>query len=67
MKGFLWTSGHLGWGIFALAAFTLLGWLLFDLVWRLKSVRIARLLGAMLAGWVIGVLLILLAFYLASQ
>jgi hypothetical protein len=67
MKGFLWTSGHLGWGIFALAAFTLLWWLLFDLVWRLKNVSIARLLVTMLAGWAIGVLLILLAFYLASH
>lgn len=67
MKGLLWISGHLGWGIFTLAMFTLLWWLLSDLVWRLKSVRIGSLLIVMFAGWVIGVALILLGFYLVNR
>jgi len=67
MKDFLWTSGHLGWGVFALAVFTLLWWLLSDLVWRLRRAKIGRLLGAMFAGWVIGSALILLAFYFGSH
>ena len=67
MKGLLWISGHLGWGIFTLAMLTLLWWLLSDLVWRLKSVRIGSLLIVMFAGWVIGVALILLGFYLVNR
>jgi hypothetical protein len=66
MNGFFWTSGHLGWGIFALAVFTGLWWLLSDLVWRLSNVRIGRLAVVMLIGWVIGVGLILLRFYLSN-
>lgn len=62
MSSFFWTSGHFGWGIFALIVFTALWWLLSDLVWRLKSVSFRRLAAAMLIGWVIGVGLILLAF-----
>lgn len=67
MNGFFWTCGHLGWGIFALAVFTGLWWLLSDLVWRLSSVRIGRLAVAMLIGWVVGVGLILLRFYLGNR
>lgn len=66
MKDFFWSSGHLGWGIFALAVFTLLWWLLSDLVWRLKTVRIGRLLSAMFAGWVVGIALIVLGFFLCG-
>ena len=46
-----------------LAVFTGLWCLLFDVVWRMKSVRIGRLAVAMSAGWVAGVALILLGFY----
>lgn len=67
MKGLLWTSGHLGWGFFAFAVFTLSWWLLSDLVWRLRSVRIGPLLIVMFAGWLIGVVLILLGFYLVNR
>jgi len=63
MNGFFWTCGHLGWGIFALAVFTGLWWLLTDLYWRLKSIGFRRLLVMMAAGWIIGVGLILLGFY----
>ena len=66
MNEFFWTSGHLGWGIFWLAVFTGVWWLLSDLVWRLRSVRIARLAVAMSLGWIIGVGLIVLAFYLGN-
>lgn len=64
MNAFFWTSGHLGWGIFALVVFTGLWWLLSDLVWRLSSVKIGRLAVALAIGWSIGVGLILLGFYL---
>ena len=67
MSEFFWTSGHLGWGIFVLAVFTGLWWLLSDLVWRLRNVRIGRLAMAMSAGWIIGVGLILLGFYLGNR
>ncbi|MGH8145773.1 MAG: hypothetical protein ACREPY_05525 [Rhodanobacteraceae bacterium] len=67
MNDFLWVSGHLGWGIFAVAVFTGLWMLLTDLYWRLQSTRIARLLVTMGAGWVIGVGLIVLGFFLANR
>ena len=67
MNGFFWTSGHLGWGIFALVVFTGLWTLLSDLVWRLKNVRIGRLAVAMSIGWIMGAGLILLGFYLGNR
>lgn len=67
MNGFFWTSGHLGWGIFALAVFTGLWWLLSDLVWRLSNVRVGRLAVAMLLGWVVGVGLILLGLCISNR
>lgn len=67
MNEFFWTSGHLGWGIFSLVVFTGLWWLLSDLVWRLRSVRIARLAGLMSIGWMSGVALIVLGFYLGNR
>ncbi len=65
MNQFFWTSGHLGWGFFALVVFTGLWWLLSDMVWRLKNVKIGQLALGMLGGWLIGVALILLGFYLS--
>ena len=62
MNGFFWASGHLGWGIFALVAFTGLWWLLSDLVWRLKNVRFGRLAVLVSIGWIIGVGLIFIGF-----
>jgi hypothetical protein len=67
MNGFFWTSGHLGWGIFALVVFTGLWCLLSDLVWRLSGIKIGRLAAAMTTGWIIGVGLILLGFYLGNR
>lgn len=67
MSGFFWTSGHLGWGIFALIVFTGLWWLLADVYWRLKNTRIGGLVIAMGVGWLIGAGLIVLAFYLAHR
>ncbi len=66
MNAFWWTSGHLGWGIFALIAFTGIWWLLFDLCWRLVTIRINRLLTVMGIGWLVGVACILLGFYVAG-
>jgi len=64
MSGFLWMSGHLGWGIFAAAVFTGLWVLLVDVYWRLKSTRMASLVGMAAAGWAIGTGLIVLLFCL---
>jgi hypothetical protein len=62
MNEFLWASGHLGWGIFALLVFTGLWALLTDLVWRLQRMRLARLLAMMGLGWIAGIAMLVLAF-----
>lgn len=67
MNDFLWSSGHLGWGFFALAVFTGLWWLLSDLCWRLHSIRIGRLMVALITGWAIGVGLVLLGFLIGNR
>lgn len=67
MNGFLWASGHLGWGIFALATFTCLWWLLTDWVWRLKSVSVGRLLAIMSSGWIAGVGAVILTYWLVNR
>ena len=67
MRDFFWASGHLGWGIFSLAVFTMLWWLLADLVWRLKTVRIKRLAIIMSAGWIIGAGLIVFGICLGNR
>ncbi|MHB8404788.1 MAG: hypothetical protein ACYDCJ_05120 [Gammaproteobacteria bacterium] len=66
MNEFWWTSGHLGWGIFALIVFTGIWLLLFDLCWRLLTIRINRLLTVMGIAWLVGVACILLGFYVAG-
>lgn len=67
MRDFFWASGHLGWGIFSLAVFTALWWLLADLVWRLKNVRINRLAIMIFAGWIVGAGLIVLGSCLGNN
>lgn len=67
MNGFFWSSGHLGWGVFALVVLTGLWWLVSDLVWRLKTVRIGKLALGMLSVWLIGVGAILVGFYLGVR
>ncbi len=66
MSGFLWESGHLGWGIFAVVVFSGLWVVLADLCWRLTDIRFRRLLATMAAGWAIGVALVVLCFYLVN-
>jgi len=66
MSDFLWSAGHLGWGVFALAVFTGLWWLLGDLYWRLQSIRIGRFLFVLAIGWALGAVLIILGFHIAS-
>jgi len=66
MNAFWWTSGHLGWGVFALAVFTGIWWLLSDLCWRLLTISISRLLAVMGIAWLVGVACILLGFYVAG-
>lgn len=67
MSDLFWSSGHMGWGVFALAVFTGLWFLIFDLVWRLASARIGRLAIAMSIGWIIGAGLILLGFHFGNR
>ena len=67
MSGFLWASGHLGWGIFAVAVFTGLWVLLTDVYWRLKSTRMASLVARAAAGWVVGAGAIVLVFYFCNR
>jgi predicted membrane channel-forming protein YqfA (hemolysin III family) len=67
MNEFFWTSGHLGWGIFALVVFTALWGLFSDLVWRSRNVRIGKLAVAMSIGWIVGVGVIFLGFYLCNR
>jgi len=66
MNSFWWASGHLGWGVFALTVFTCIWWLLFDLCWRLLTIRIVRLLALMAIGWMLSISFILLGFYVAG-
>jgi hypothetical protein len=67
MSSFLWTEGHLGWGIFWLIVFTVLWGLLADLVWRMKSIRFLRFFGVMAAGWLVGAVLVVAVFWLANS
>lgn len=67
MNGFLWASGHLGWGIFAVAVFTGFWVLLTDVYWRLKRTRMVWFLAMTTSGWVIGVGLIVLGFWLGNR
>lgn len=63
MSAFFWTSGHLGWGFFALLVFSVLWFLLTDFFWRKRKRHIAWFLVEMAAGWLAGVLLLVLAFH----
>lgn len=65
MNGFLWSAGHLGWGLFALLVFSALWCLLADFIWRVASTRAVRFAAAMGGGWIVGAVLIALGFWLA--
>lgn len=67
MSPFLWSSGHLGWGLFAVIVFTALWCLLGDVYWRLQNTRLSRFLPALAVGWAIGIGAIVLAFHLANR
>ena len=67
MIEFFWTSGHLGWGLFAVLAFSGIWLLLIDLVWRLTSTAIRRLATMACGAWLIGLLLIVLAYWLGDS
>lgn len=67
MSAFFWASDHLGWGVFAIVVFTGAWWLLVDLVWRLKTVRIVNLAVFAAAGWLVGIGLIVVGFYLRGS
>ncbi len=61
MSKFFWTSGHFGWAFFALMAFTALGFMAIDLVWRLTNTGIRKLVLMAVAGWIASIILILFA------
>jgi hypothetical protein len=65
MSGFFWTSGHLGWGIFALLVFTVLWWVAVDLYWRLNRFRLVRFLVPAVTSWALGAGIVVLVFYLS--
>lgn len=67
MSEFLWASGHLGWGIFAVGVFTGLWVLLVDVYWRLKNTRVTSLAMIAATGWAVGVGLIVLVFYACNR
>lgn len=67
MSGFLWNSGHLGWGVFALLVFSGLWLLVSDLVWRQKNMSAIRFCLAMCTSWVAAAVVIVLAFYAIGQ
>lgn len=67
MNDFFWSSGHLGWGFFALAVFSGLMLLLGDLYWRLHNIRIGRFLATLAAAWAVGAGLIVLGFHIGSR
>ncbi len=66
MSGIVWASGHIGWLLFALIVYTGLWALACDLVWRLKRISILRLALRMGIGWIIGLGVIVLAFWLGQ-
>lgn len=66
MSDFIWVNGHLGWGLFILVVFTGLWWLLSDVLWRLQNTAVARLAAGMLAGWTLGVGLLMLVLVLGN-
>lgn len=67
MSGFLWSSGHLGWGLFALIVFTGLWWLAADFAWRVNNTRIGRLAAVLAGGWLVGAACIVVGFWLVGQ
>lgn len=67
MNGFLWTSGHLGWGLFSLIVFTGVWWLIADFVWRVTNTHIGRLATAVGGAWLVGVVCIVLGFWLVGR
>lgn len=66
MNTFFWSSGHFGWGLFALLIFTGLWLLTGDIVWRVKALRFGRLAIGLVAGWMLGVAVIVLVYAFAG-
>lgn len=67
MSGFFWTSGHLGWGMFALVVFTALWVLAGDAWWRLKATRAGTLAVMLGGGWLVGAALIVLGCWICTR
>lgn len=67
MNGFFWSSGHLGWGFYALVIFTGIWVLAVDVYFRLKNTRATSLVAASATCWAIGAGLIVLGFWLANR
>lgn len=67
MSSWLWSSGHLDWGIFSLLVFSGLWWLVGDFVWRVTNTRVRCLVVALAGGWLVGAACIVLGFWLAGE
>jgi hypothetical protein len=55
MMTFFWSSGHIGWPLFAVIVFSVLILLATDIVWRMLRIQVRRLLCLTALFWVIGV------------
>lgn len=62
MSGFIWSSGHLGWGFFLLLVYSAACVIAGDLAWRLVTINARKLVPILGVCWLVGVGLILLAF-----
>jgi hypothetical protein len=67
MKEFFWSSGHIGWGVFAAVVFTVLWLVVSDCIWRIKTVGFGRFATILSAGWAVGIVLIVLVFCVGSH
>jgi hypothetical protein len=56
---FFWHEGHLGWTLFAILVFSMIGLLVLDLAWRTIIVRTVLMLPVALLIWMIGILAII--------
>lgn len=67
MTTFFWSSGRIGWGVFAIVVFSGLWLLLADVCWRVLVMKWVRLLAIFTFGWLVGAALIVLGFFYGNH
>ena len=67
MTALLWSSGHIGWALIALAVFSVAWLLATDLAWRFARTRVRNLAIAAGGAWLLGVGLIVLVAVLSGR